>query len=107
MNVGWWLADAVLDRLGVEQVVKTAGKRAGWGIDVAAILSVLVCSRVVWPCSKKATVERAAQLLGAPQVDLAQVYQALDQIADLALALQQAASTGLGRAESVAGNGRL
>jgi hypothetical protein len=100
LNVGWWLPDAVLNRLGVERVVKTAGKQAGWGIDVAAILSVLVCSRVVWPCSKKATVERADQLLGAPQMDLGQVYQALDHIADLALVLQQAASAGLGRAQS-------
>ena len=43
--------------------------------------------------------ERAAHLLGAPEVDLAQVYQALDRIAAMAVPLQQAASTGLGRAK--------
>lgn len=95
LNAGWWLAKAVLDRLGVERAVKAAGRRAGWDIDVASILSLLVCSRVVWPCSKKATTERAAGLLGAPEVDLAQVYPALDHIADLALTLQQAASAGV------------
>lgn len=97
LNAGWWLVQAVLDRLGVERVAKTAARRAGWDIDVASILTLLVCSRVVWPCSKKATVERAGGLLGAPEVDLAQVYQALDHIADLALTLQQAASAGVGR----------
>ena len=103
VNVGWWLADAVLARLGVERMMQTAGKRAGWGIDVAAIVSLLVCSRVVWPCSKKATVERAGLLLGGPRVDLARVYQGLDHIAALAVELQQAASTGLGRATASLG----
>jgi hypothetical protein len=103
MNAGWWLAEAVLDRLGITRAVKTASKRAGWDIDVAGILSLLVCSRVVWPCSKKATVERAGHLLGGPEVDLAQVYQALDRIAVLALDLQQAASTGLGRSKTALG----
>lgn len=100
VNAGWWLPEAVLNRLGVERAVKTAAKRAGWDMDVAGILALLVCSRVVWPCSKKATVERAAHLLGAPQVDLAQVYQALDRIAALAVTLQQAASSGLGRSKA-------
>jgi hypothetical protein len=49
-------------------------------------------------CSKKAAVERAPQLLGGPQnVDLTEVYRALDQLAALAVTLQQAASAGLGR----------
>lgn len=103
VNAGWWLARAVLDRLGVVRMVRTASRRAGWDIDVASIVSLLVCSRVVWPCSKKATVERAAHLLGAPEVDLAQVYQALDRIAAMAVPLQQAASTGLGRAKGSLG----
>jgi transposase len=100
LNLGWWLAEAMLGRLGVERAVKTAGRRAGWGDDVARVLSLLVCSRVVWPCSKKAAVERAPGLLGGPEVDLARVYPALDHIAALTVALQQAASTGLGRSKT-------
>lgn len=104
VNAGWALPAAVLDRLGVEKTVRAAGKRAGWSIDVASIMSLLVCSRVVWPCSKKATAERAGQLLGGPVgVELAQVYQALDHIAAMALDLQQAASTGLGRVKTALG----
>ncbi len=99
LNIGWWLVQAVLNRFGVERAVRAASQRAGWDIDVASILTLLVCSRVVWPCSKKATVERAGGLLGAPEVDLAQVYQALDHIAEVALALQQAASAGVGRSK--------
>ena len=66
VNAGWWLARAVLDRLGVVRMVRTASRRAGWDIDVASIVSLLVCSRVVWPCSKKATVELARDLGALP-----------------------------------------
>lgn len=96
LNAGWWLAEAVLDRLGVERAT-----RAGADREVARILSLLVCSRVVWPCSKKAAVERAGMLLGGPQdVDLTRVYRALDRIAALAVTLQQTASTRLGRTKA-------
>lgn len=100
LNVGWWLAQAMMGRLGVERAVKNAGRRAGWGDDVARVLSLLVCSRVVWPCSKKAAVERAGGLLGGPEVDLARVYPALDRIAALTVVLQQTASVGLGRSKA-------
>ncbi|MDI9628529.1 MAG: IS1634 family transposase [Acidobacteriota bacterium] len=103
LNAGWWLAEAVLGRLGIGRAVRAAARKAGWDIDVAAIVNLLVCSRVVWPCSKKATTERAGHLLGAPAPDLGQVYQALDHIAGLALTLQQAASQGLGRSKASLG----
>lgn len=104
LNVGWWLAEAVLDRLGVERAARSFVRSAGVDAGVAQILSLLVCSRVVWPCSKKAAVERAPQLLGGPaNLDLARVYRALDQIAAMAVDLQQAASAGLGRHQSSLG----
>lgn len=105
LNAGWWLAAAVLERLGVEKTARSFAKSQGAEAgEVARILSLLVCSRVVWPCSKKATVERAAQLLGGPtKLDLTRVYRALDLIAAMALDLQQAASSGLGRAKTALG----
>ena len=105
LNVGWWLAEAVLERLGAEKTVKAFTKSTGADAgEVARILSLLVCSRVVWPCSKKAAVERATRLLGGPpNMDLTRVYWALDQIAAMAVPLQQAASTGLGRSKSALG----
>jgi transposase len=88
--------------LGTEKTAKTFVKSTGVNAgEVARILSLLVCSRVVWPCSKKAAVERATQLLGGPaNMDLTRVYRALDQIAAMAVPLQQAASTGLGRSKT-------
>ena len=105
LNAGWWLAEAVLDRLGAAKTVKAFTKSTGADAgEVARILSLLVCSRVVWPCSKKAAVERAPHLLGGPQnMDLTRVYRALDQIAAMAVPLQQAASTGLGRSKASLG----
>lgn len=105
LNAGWWLAEAVVSRLGVERAARAFAKQTGAeGGEVARMLSLLVCSRVVWPCSKKAAVERAPHLLGGPaNLDLTRVYRALDQIAAMALSLQQAASTGLGRAKTALG----
>jgi hypothetical protein len=105
LNVGWWLAEAVLERLGAEKTAKAFVKGGGAdGGEVARILSLLVCSRVVWPCSKKAAVERATQLLGGPaNMDLTRVYRVLDQIAAMAVPLQQAASNGVGRSKASLG----
>ena len=100
MNADWWLAEAVVAGLVVERVVKKAGANG----EVGRILSLLVCLRVVWPCSKKATVERVTHLLGGPAtMDLTRVYRGLAHIAGLAVELQQAASTGLGRSTTALG----
>lgn len=95
LNAGWQLVEAVLDRLGV---LKTAKKSAGTGM--ARVLSLLTCSQVVWPGSKKAAVERADKLLGGPAgLDLTSTYRALDDIAGLSLSLQRAATKALGRSK--------
>ncbi|MHB1475743.1 MAG: IS1634 family transposase, partial [Dermatophilaceae bacterium] len=105
LNAGWWLAEAVLERLGAEKTAKAFVKGTGADAgEVARVLSLLVCSRVVWPCSKKAAVERATHLLGGPaNMDLTRVYRVLDQIAAMAVPLQQAASTGVGRSKASLG----
>jgi len=89
-NVGWLLADGVLSRLGAPGVM-------GRGIP-GEVLRLLVCSRVVWPCSKIKAWERQEQLFAGPKVaDWHDVYDALDGIAALASELQKAAAASLER----------
>jgi hypothetical protein len=104
LNTGWFLAEAVLERLGISRAAKRLAKTSGAGGDVAAIVSLLVCCQVIWPGSKRSAVTRAGRLLGgASEPDLVRVYRALDHIAAMGLELQKAASAGLGRrAESLA-----
>ena len=89
-NVGWLLVGAVLDRLGVRGV-------AGKGVT-GDVLRLLVCSRVVWPCSKLRAWDRQEELFTGPVVaDWHEVYAALDGIAALAPVLQEQAAGALHR----------
>jgi hypothetical protein len=97
VNVGWLVVDAVLECLGVGKVLAAAGTKGRWQVDAAAVLRGLVAGRVVWPCSKRATVARSPMLFAGPVLDLGHTYQGLDRIGALALQLQQAASRGVGR----------
>jgi len=89
-NVGWLLVDSVLARLGAVGVMGrgTAGE----------VLRLLVCSRVVWPCSKFKAWERQQELFAGPTVpDWHEVYRVLDDIAAKSQALQQVAAASLER----------
>jgi hypothetical protein len=98
LNVGWLLVDAVMGRLGITTAARRRTRLERWRIDTAALLSLLVASRVMWPGSKLKAWERQADLFAGPRVsDLAHVYQGLDHIAAMTVELQQAAWRGLGR----------
>jgi len=85
MGVGWWLADAMLGRLGSQAVLGETGN------DVWPVLRLLVGARVVDPASKRATCARAERLMSAPNIPVRRVYRALDQIAEASLELQTTA----------------
>jgi hypothetical protein len=98
VNVGWWLVEGLLERLGVGEVARRAKQANRWRIDVAGMLKTLVAARIVEPCSKLATVEQVAPVMaGAPALGVGQVYQGLDHIAEISEALQRRASTRLKR----------
>jgi len=97
LNVGWLLADAVLGRLGAAALMARLGRERGWDADVAGALRLVVCSRLVDPCSKLATWERRGRLWAAPEMALGRVYRSLDRVSEAAVGLQQAASAALAR----------
>jgi len=92
---GWWLVDAVWERLGLGRFYEAERKARGWGVDVGQAARLLVASRVVAPGSKKAAVEGAGMLLGGPGVGLADVYRALDGVAESSLRAQAHARAAL------------
>ena len=93
---GWWLAEGVWDGLGLGDFYRKQQKTSG-GHDLAEIVRLLTISRIVWPGSKKAAVERAGGLLFGPGPHLEEVYPALDEIARSALAMQAHVRASLGR----------
>ena len=98
-NLGWWLADAVLQRLGVTGVADEMAAACGWGLDVAGVLRVLVASQVVWPGSKRAAAFKSGRLYGGIEMDLGRVYRVLDHVAGLSSRLQEVAAAGVRRPE--------
>jgi hypothetical protein len=80
LNVGWLLADAAFDRLGLGSWLRWRRRDKGWKQDVAEVLRLLVVSRVVWPGSKRAAVANAHRLWDGPAVHLDTVYHALDHL---------------------------
>ena len=85
---GWWLADAAWEALGLGGFYRGQARASGWRDGVGETVRLLVGSRIVWPCSKKAAVERAGRLLFGPDPELGEVYPALDRIAESSLAMQ-------------------
>ncbi|MDR1448941.1 MAG: IS1634 family transposase [Propionibacteriaceae bacterium] len=103
LNLGWLLGVAVLDRLGAAEVLRKTAKARGWRVDAARMLETLVAARLACPCSKETSVGRTGRmLLDGGDFGLRHLYQALDQIGQMSLELQQAAFKGVGRtAESL------
>ncbi|MDR1152702.1 MAG: IS1634 family transposase [Bifidobacteriaceae bacterium] len=99
LNVGWLLADAAFDRLGLGPWLRRRRRDKGWGQDVAEVLRLLVVSRVVWPGSKRAAVVNASRLWDGPRVSLDTVYKALDHLCEEAARIQTRARA------AVAGDG--
>jgi hypothetical protein len=88
LNIGWLLADAAFERLGLGSWLRRRRRDKGWAQDVAEVLRLLVVSRVVWPGSKRAAVANAARLWDGPQVSLDTVYKALDHLCEEASRIQ-------------------
>jgi hypothetical protein len=99
VNIGWWLADAAWEALGLDQWLGRLRREAAWDQDVAGTLRLLTASRMLWPGSKRAAVAKAGRLMWAPEVSLHTVYKALDHVAEAAVKLQARAR------RAVAGDG--
>ena len=81
-NGGYLFLQRIYHALGLDKICAMITKRHKFEYDLDSILSRLVYSRVIYPASKRATLELSKQFIEQPKFDLQHIYRALDVIAE-------------------------
>ncbi len=75
-NIGWLYPLKVYNQLGIDEFVKSIDTRARY--DINSIIMFLSISRILNPCSKKATHDSLDRYLCAPNYNLIDSYRVLE-----------------------------
>lgn len=81
-NIGYLFLQSLYYRLGLDKICKTISNEYKFNYDLNAILSRLIYCRILYPSSKKATCRFAHDLLEQTAFSEANVYRALDVLAE-------------------------
>src|SRR5699024_8891539 len=81
-NVGYIFFKSIYYQLKLDKICKEISDRHNFTYDLNKILALLIYMRVIYPTSKKGTLERADDLLEPHSVDTQHVYRALDILAE-------------------------
>lgn len=79
---GYLFLQSIFYQLGLPQICKRISQDYKFEYDLQEILSSLIYGRMLFPASKKSTVEQAKVFLESPRFQLQDVYRALDVIAE-------------------------
>ena len=80
-NIGYLFLQDVFYALGFNKICSTISSKYKFEFDLTAILSTLVYSRVIFPSSKRASLEHAKCFLENPECSLQHIYRGLEIIA--------------------------
>ena len=80
-NGGYLFLQSLYYRYGIDRICKSISQKYKFEYDLNAILSRMIYGRILFPGSKKSTMEESKELLEAPGFDLHQIYRALEVIA--------------------------
>ena len=80
-NIGYLFLQDVFYALGLNKICSTISSKYKFEFDLTAILSTLVYSRVIFPSSKRASLEHAKCFLENPKCSLHHIYRGLEIIA--------------------------
>lgn len=72
----------IYNKLGINQICKTVVNGGKTKYDLAEIVRTLVMGRLLFPSSKRRTLEDSKSLVNPPKLDLEDVYRALSLLAD-------------------------
>ena len=75
-NIGWLFLLKIYKQLGIDEFVKSIDTRAKY--DISSIIMFLSISRILNPCSKKATFESLNKYFCAPKYQLIDSYRVLE-----------------------------
>lgn len=80
-NIGYLFLQDIYYDLGIDRICKEISEKYKFEFDLNGILSMLVYSRVIFPGSKRSSLELSGQFLEPPKCELHQVYRALEILA--------------------------
>lgn len=80
-NAGYLFLQDIYYSLGIDKICDKIAEKYKFEYDLNDILSMLVYSRIITPCSKRASLLDSQDFLEQPECKLHQVYRALEVIA--------------------------
>lgn len=81
-NAGYLFLQDIYYDLGLNKICTAIKRKHKFDYNLNSILSRLVYARIIYPGSKKNTVEQSAKFVEAPDFELHQVYRALSLLAE-------------------------
>lgn len=92
LNYGYKFLEAVYESLGISEMIHEYEKKAGFRgrYSIEEIFKLLVIMRILAPDSKRATIQKQNAFYGwNPEIELPNVYRAMDYMAAFSTQLQQ------------------
>ena len=80
-NAGYLFLLDIYYSLGIDKICAEISEKYKFEYDLNEILSMLVCSRIIAPGSKRSSLEEANGFVEQPKCSLHQIYRALEVIA--------------------------
>lgn len=80
-NGGYLFLQDIYYELGLDKICRAISTRHAFEYDLNAVLSRLVYTRILYPSSKKSSLEEAKRFLEQPSFELHDIYRALSVIA--------------------------
>lgn len=81
-NAGYLFLQSIFSQLGLQQTCKMIQKETSTHYDLYNILALLIYARLLFPSSKKSSLDYASEMLGFERPQLHNIYRALSLLAD-------------------------
>jgi len=79
-NIGYLFLQDIYYSLGLDKICKYISTKYNFEYDLNEILSMLVYTRIIYPNSKRSSLEQAKKFLEAPKCQLQHIYRGLEVI---------------------------
>jgi len=80
VNIGYLFLQNIYYSLGLDKICSSISKKYKFTYDLNSILSCLIYSRILFPASKKRTLEDARHFLESPAFDIQHMYRGLEYL---------------------------
>lgn len=81
LNCGYLFLKKIYHQLGLDRICNEISKNYKFQYDLSSILSILICTRITDPSSKKSSYEAVKSYLEQPSFQLYDIYRSLDVFA--------------------------